>query len=284
MLNPEFLNKNCYRKYPLRATSSYTTQEGVQLPLSLLAGLRISTKLSVSDLYISKIFINNNYINITVTCKSTPDITVGYFAGNVVQIFQTLKLTPIQTYASGTIVIGDNTILKDLQGTHTLEYQNGKIEDSLIFCYSPPGLHSISNNDRIATGLITLELDNVKKSTPFVFGVIDVTTVLSNSDNTSTHLNCPTNIILGINSVEPDNSSNIDVYAIAPLTITIVPGGIKINTPTLTSKDICTNVNVNIPPLLEENHYKGYLALNDPERNILITKIPEFRDLWEQYQ
>lgn len=275
--NPDFLNKNWYRKYPLRSTSTYQTELGTQLPLNMFAGMRISTIKTACDLYISKIVIKDNYINITVT-DNTNNIAIGYFDGVVDGFNSSLKFIPIQKYAAGIIVIG---ILPELNGTHILSYTNGKIEDSLITCYNPPSLTAIKHEDKEARGHITFEYDNVKQ-TNFVFGVVDRSTVKSNADQGSSNLSCPTNILTGINTVQPDNDGNIDIYAIAPLLFVFDKGKMRLTSNDITTQDICST-NTNIPPLYEINTYKGYRADGDTQKNILITDTPEWKDVWVQY-
>ena len=102
-IQPEFLNKNWYRKYPLRATSKYQTIAGVYLPLTLFSGASISTTISHKDLYISKIVVKQPYVNITI---STPLEDIGVFAGEVAKDQIELKLKPFNTYAAGFLILG----------------------------------------------------------------------------------------------------------------------------------------------------------------------------------
>lgn len=275
----DFLNKNWFRKYPLRATSSYLSTTGTAIPVSFLAAAKITTKLSHSAVYISKIYVAGNYVNVTISSGNT---TLGYFSGTVTKDNTSLTMVQVVDFASGFLVIGSVDSLKQIQGSHNISQLVGRIEDSLVYCFTPPGVHSIVHDTQSAKGNVTFVLTNIQKTSIFTFGVVDLTRVLSRADKSSTGLNCPTKVIKGIGNVLPDVSGNIDVYAILPLVVTVTTGGIRITSPTLSTADICGNMNANIPILFADNNYIGYNAAGEL-KGVLQATVPEWKGLWPQY-
>jgi hypothetical protein len=280
----DYLNKNWYRAYPLRATSKHVTENGSALPYSFFAGARITTKPGFENVFIRRIFVVGPYVNIDVAAKNlnTNVVTgLGYFAARLTKDNTTITMQPLVDYASGFLVLGRLEDILRVQGNHTLSFDNGRIEDCLIYPFNPPAVHSIQHDGAAAKGKVTFVLDNFQH-TGFVFGVVNPDRVASNADQSSQALNCGGNVIKAINSVEPDEDGNIDIFAIEPITLELKIGGIKLDTPTLTAEDICGNINENIPPVLEDNTYNGFDEEGNP-KTVLEATVPEWKALWPQY-
>lgn len=282
--NVEFLNKNWYRKYPLRATSEYKDAYGNTLPLSLFAGANLSVYSTYVDAFINKIVIKQARINVTVSARTQTGITaLGYFDAQITQSNQVLHMVAIQPFASGHLVIGDASVLTGLDGAYILDYTNGKIEDSLIFSYPPPAVVKIVHGQTEVTGFLNFTFENLTQVTSgqsisFTVDNKDLTT--PNFFRTVGTLSCLNPIITGINSVVPDENGNIDIFAIQPLAIDIDEGAGRI---TLSIPDegvranMCEPAEI-IPCLITSDVYKGYRPPGDVERDPLKTAIPEWND------
>jgi hypothetical protein len=267
-----FLNKNLYRKYPLRATSQLMTTTGVELPLNLLSACRITSKIDVLNIYIYSIYVKDSFINVTIAHRRDDgtDLLLGYFEGNIDIDYKSLPLKGIVNYVSGYLIIGEKIALSNLQGMMNLDYDNGKLEDSTIVNIPIPLVSFIIDHDKMATGNITFTLDNISEVvgiSTISLDVINKRLVQSNNDNFSARSNCATSVIEAINSVSPDSSGNIDVYGILPVKIDIIAGGIHISAPGVEFTDICTSINSIIPPYPEDNPqtYPDILTVEEPE-------------------
>lgn len=274
----DFYTKNQFRKYPLRDTSAYMTKGGIFLDTSLLVGASLMSIIGVSQIYISRIYVKNSYVSIIFS--DIPQGTVGYATGTITQNNQSLTIVGYKPYFSGFIILGSKASWDKLNGSYELDNVNGRIEDSVVTLYPTPALTSIND----LAGNILLSLTNIIKSESFNLAVEDVSQIASIHDHSTGANNCPTNIINAIGNVLPDNNGNIDIYGIEPVEITTAAGILQIGTPTLIVEDICPNVNVNIPPLLESNDYHGYDKNNQPTDTPLNAVEEEFRGLWPNYQ
>lgn len=281
MLDVSFLNKNLFRKYPLRSTSTYISKQGVEIPLTLIGGLSISTELGKHTLYISKIVVNGNYINVTVSCSS-PAITIGYFSATITEDFQSVPMTATQDYAAGHIVFGFMNSLELIQGSHTFDLADMRIEDSTIACLQRPPLLYIEADGKKITGEVTLAFDNIKDesvdSAIRELRIIDMNAVMSRNDASSDRQSCPTNMIGSLNGVKPTSGGNIDIYGILPVIIDVTATGIKVTTPGIGFGEICTNVKENIPPIPAGTESEKNTYIDD----ILTTDTEEWKT-WPQY-
>lgn len=268
MLHLGFLNKNLYRKYPVRAECSFTSADGVILPLNLLAGCKITTVVGYVDLFFSKIYIQGDYLNVAVSCKSgSSSFTVGYFDGLVTSDYKILNFKPFFPFMSGYLVAGETSALAQVNGTHLLDHDSANIEGSLISVVSRPNVSAITNRKNSAVGDVTFILDNLTEilDSKINLAVKDSNLILSRADISSTFLNCPTNVISSINSVTPDERGNIDVYGILPVTVAVETGGkLVVDVPNVTQNEIC-GIQNNIPPLTGEDAYIDALTVLNPE-------------------
>lgn len=273
MLDVSFLNKNMYRRYPLRSTSTMTSDQGVEIPLTLVAGLSLSTVLGNHTLYISKIIVNGDYINVTISSYGSPSVTLGYFSAMLTDDFQNVALTSVQNYAAGHIVFGFKNTLSLIQGSNTFPLSESQLEDSVITTVVTPTIQEIKIGDKSITGEINVEFNNISglvdDDLEYIWTVVDMSAIMSRVDTSATRSNCPINIIGDINGVKPLNG-NIDIYGILPVVIDITSQGIQVTTPGVGFKEICANVKDNIPPTISgtesfKSHYLEDVLTADTE-------------------
>lgn len=282
--NTEFLNKNWYRKYPLRASSDYQDVYGTFLPLSLFAGAGLSVYLDFVDVFINKIVIQGQHINVTVASRTqTGVVALGYFDAEITQSNQVLNLNSIHPWASGHLIIGDQAALSGRAGSYIFSYTNGKIEDSLVFGYMPPKVTSFHHGTGQITGFISLALENLTtsvESNNLSFNVVDKTLTTPDFFRTVGTLSCLNPIITGINTVVPDENGNIDLYAIEPLQFDIdeLAGRITLSIPDAEMRHAMCDAHEIIPALFTETAYKGYRSEGDTQRDPMVTSTPEWDD------
>jgi len=263
----DYLNKNLYRTFPLRSGSNMTTLEGVILPSALLTSASIAVTYAMSDVYVSNIYCNGNYINVTIRDNKT-STALGCFSGNVTQNYQVLSFIPFISGVSGTMTTGTVDAITNFRGGYTMDSTNGRIEDSLVFCYTPPAVTSLVHDATVTTGNIKLNGHNIAITTPsnVLLTVVNKSTLLSNNDFSSALGNCPTPIITHINTVPTDAYGNIDIYGITPVAISISNGNIVITPGSLTITDLCQAMNIRLAPNSTSNtYYTDILTTTTPE-------------------
>lgn len=264
----DFLNKNLYRKYPLRAESTSVFTSGVELPQNLLCALQISAPYSFSDLYISQIYATDNFISIVVNEYNT-DVVVGTIQGAVTQDLTVLYLEATLPTISGKLIIGQASSLAQIAGSNYLAKADGRIEASCILSYTPPAVSKITNDEHIKTGNIGFILDNLtlNTDTSVHLGVDDVSLITSNNDFNGALNNCGLPIITKINTVSPDNVGNIDIYGILPVSIEIGTGEIGLLSE-LTIDEVCPERTPLVPPVDNTDVY---------HTDILTATAPEWK-------
>lgn len=260
-----------YRKYPICASSSHIFTNGVELPQKLITSIQITTLKSLSNIYIYRISVNNSYLSILLKENDT-GLNVGNFYAQIVQNQQTIPLTPLLPQVSGSITIGDMTALSELNGTYYLDYENGRVEPSTVFCFVPPGVTAFTYNDSTATGYVTISSASVAvtvDSPEIGLSVKQPDLILSNNDFGASLANCPTPLIKKINTVSPNSSGNIDIYGIIPIKIDVGTGTqLQLSTvPELSFKDLCPEKRKVLPPAsnLSSIYYSDIFETNIPE-------------------
>jgi len=241
-----------YRKYPICASSSHIFTDGVELPQKLITSIQVTTLKSLSDVYIYRITVSDSYLSILLKENNT-GLSIGNFYGQIQQNQQTLIMEPLISLASGSITIGDFTVLTSLTGTHYLDYKNGKLEPSTVFCFTPPGVTAFAYQDAKATGYVNISSASVvvSSSSPQInLSAKNPKTILSNNDLAASLANCPTPLIKKINTVLPDSNGNIDIYGVVPIQISVTDGvNLQLNTvPELTFKKLCPEKDKILPP------------------------------------
>jgi len=257
-LHLDFLNKSLFRKYPVRATSTWTTKNGIVLPLDLFTGMKLTTTYTRQNVYIKYLVVKANYFNITlvhrnnpVTSESSAEYGLGSFGGTLVSDYQSFYLQSFDGYSSGWLTIGNIKSFAAILGSHEFTYDNGKIEDSLIFCYIRPLVSGITDAGQTLTGNVIFDLSKLTAvvATPDIDMTVNFPAeIASRGDLNSSFNNCTTPVIKQINTVFPDGSGNIDIYGIEPVEVNVVAGKITLSTGTLGINDICTKAVANCPP------------------------------------
>ncbi len=141
--NLDFLNKNMYRKYPLRENSTLTYTDGSQMPQELITSMQITSVYGVHTIYITKVFTSEDFISVTIY-SAADNTALGTFTGPVNKDFDVVPLTPFVSRISGHMTVGKTTDLIKNPGVHFLrneltdegEVDNALLEDSVIFCTS----------------------------------------------------------------------------------------------------------------------------------------------------
>lgn len=264
----DFLNKNMYRKYPIHSYSNLKSIENVDVPVNLLTGMSVSAPFTNSLVYISFIFAYSTFVNVVLSDQMSGK-TVGSFTVVLTQDFQPVPLVPFESGYSGQMITGELKNWLSFQGSHFLNYDNGRIEDSLVFCYTPPAVRKLTHNDQTATGDISVVGVNVavtKNLQGLSLSVIDKTKILSHQDNSSVLGNCSTPIITTVNTVTPDINGNIDIIGISPITLNILSSIIQLTTGPLTLSDLCQEKNKRLPPLnTSDDYFENILTTDEPE-------------------
>lgn len=273
----DFLNKNAYRKYPLRATASLVDSNGVAIPNGLLTSMQISTDLSNSQLYIGQIYINDTYLSIVIMNYSS-GTTVGYFNGTITGDFQSYTLSTIDNITTGSMTVGTMLDISNMpNGMHFFDKDAGRLEDSIISCYIPPAISSLEIGTSKLVGNITFSGSNVTITALndiIDLAVINKLKVLSVSEKSGANNTCDLPTITSINSVTPDINGNINIYAVSPFTMT-VNGSVAVLQPgsTLTITEICPKSDILAPPIDNSDVYNG---------DILTITTPEWKS-WPKY-
>jgi hypothetical protein len=219
----EFLNKNQFRSYPLKAESSLTAIDGRKVSNELLVGASITTTLDRKNIFIRQIYVDGVDVRITLAAKLSNSFfeTIGIFYGTITSEFTVLRLTETMKFTSGTLIIGTVEALNELSGVYTFEPGAMELEESTVFYYTPPGVTSINYRGARLTGDVNFGvLSNIIKSRPvdspkkIDFGVIDSASVTSLGDKSSLFNNCPTPVIRYIDGAVPfyQSSTSVDSH------------------------------------------------------------------------
>lgn len=252
----DFLNKNTYRKYPLRATNTCISNEGTLLPDAFLCGARLCTDPAFINIYIQRIYISGNYVNILLADETDNVVQyAGYASGTITRNYQTLTIVSFEGRCSGNITFGMTSCLESLGGVNTFSLADTAIEGSLVIPLTKPAVTKITHGKGVLVGNTTTKLTNIDEiviGSNIALDVSDKTKIYSNTDLNISYLNCGFNAISSINEVTPTTAGNIDIYGILPIKIDVNawPIGIRLTTEgDLKFEDICGNIQMNIPPL-----------------------------------
>jgi hypothetical protein len=278
-----FLNKNQFRSYPLKAGAVLTSIDGRKITNELLVGLSISTTSDRRNLFIRQISASNGNITITVAAELDNGYfeSLGAFSGIVATDFTTLELNSYLPFTSGNIIIGSSEAASNLSGVYTFHKESLQLEESTVFYYTPPPVKSVVNKGINLRGNVGFGvLSNLVKSRDgnnILFGVIDSASVTSLADLHSAFNNCSTPVIRYIDGAVPfyDTSGvypalqgNLFMVGVAPIvfygeqgentvdgnSLPIYNGGISVGTVSLsgiplTLDTLCTTSNAVLPPI-----------------------------------
>jgi hypothetical protein len=274
----DFLNKNRFRRFPFKAETTLKAINGKTLNNDLIVGLSISTITDRQNIHISQVYVKDQYISIVLSATVNEKlISLGRFAGTILEDYSVLYLEQFERFINGTLIIGSVDDVLKMTGSYYFEAGATSIEESTIFCYTPPNVKSIVNNSihlrgdvefGTLTNLVkTRENQNIKLSTS------SGTQIASLADKSSQFRNCPTPLIYSINNAIPfkDSSNdypildgNIYMIGIKPIVFygefgepgeeetvggTILAQTIDINNNPLTLDTLCTARNKVLPPI-----------------------------------
>lgn len=284
MASLDFLNKNMYRKYPLRSSCTMSFIDGTVLPSSLITSMQVSVPYGKHKLFVSKVFSHPDYLSLTINDYAT-GVAIGCFNGRVTKDFEVITLTPFLANVSGSLTTGKKEDFKKLIGTFFFrdEARNqgsrdfALLEDSVIFCFTPPGVTKLTHEHKSLTGHVTTKVSSSMaqtkpSSTSLRLGVTNLEAILSNNEFSGDINSCPTPIIKRINTVTPDEYGNIDIYGIVPVTIGIGTGEMNFDT-ALTITDVCPEKNKISPPVNNSDTYYD---------DITTTESTEWRT-WDRF-
>jgi hypothetical protein len=274
----DFLNKNRFRRFPFKAETTLKAINGKTFNNDLIVGLSISTTIDRKNLYINQIYVKDRYISIVLSATvAEKTISLGKFSGAIVEDYSVLYLEQFERFVSGTLIIGSMEDILKMDGSYYFEPSATSIEESTVFCYTPPNVKSIVNNAIHLRGNVefgsltnlvkTTESQNIKLST------VSGTQIASLADKSSQFRNCPTPLIYSINNAVPFKDSskdypildgNIYMVGIKPIVFygefgapgeeetvggTILAQTIDINNNPLTLDTLCTARNKVLPPI-----------------------------------
>jgi hypothetical protein len=278
-------NKNQFRKYPIKQGGSCTSLSGEILPDSFIVNCSISSTYGNHRIFVSQIFIKLTQVDITISSVFEPGKVLGRFSGEVTQDFTTINLEPRFNYISGRLTIGTIKDMPQNELIWTFSPNALEFEESVIFCYPPPGLSSITANDRFNRTLtgsvnfgvltniskitVTNHIESIKKTE---FTARYPEDVFNLADKSSYLDNCPNPIIMAVNGVIPSytgdagenskNDGNIYFVGVEPIKFYGIPssqpgadpqdtenGFIGVNTGAVTIAQLCTARNKLLVPL-----------------------------------
>ena len=278
-----FLNKNQFRNYPIKAGSVLRAIDGKMITTELLVGCSVSTTADNLGLFIKQITADGNNISVVLGARliNGDFKTLGIFEGDVLSNFTSLKLSPFVPFVSGNLIIGSVDGLRALNGVYTFHEEDLPLEESTIFYYTPPQVTSIVNDGIHLRGKVNFGvLNNLVKSREgnnIRFGVIDSASLASLVDLDSAFNNCRTPVIRYVDGAVPfydisenyeELQGNLFMVGVSPIifygeqgentvdaqNLPVYNGGISTGTISLsgsplTLDTLCTAKNAALPPI-----------------------------------
>jgi hypothetical protein len=71
MILLDFLNKNLYRKYPIKGSCDMLCSNGEIFPLDLIATIQLSTIYGYDNVRLTKVCVKPNFISATIVAGTT---------------------------------------------------------------------------------------------------------------------------------------------------------------------------------------------------------------------
>ena len=256
-----FVQSNWLRSYPFRAGTELDLSNNV-VPTDLLAALKITCEASELEVYISKIVTNNGTISITFSGASGP---IGFANGVILMSNQSLLIHNQKNGVIGNVTIGNPDSVNTRQ-TFTFNSTIGLVEPSTVTVISPPSVTSlnIKGNKLVGAIKLTSNTAGITAGGSIGLNVNRPADIQSRNDISASRLTCGNNVISGINTVSPDEHGNIDIYAIAPVQVSIVDGNIKLDSPDTPLSVICKTLN--LPPIdSTQTSHQSISSIANPE-------------------
>lgn len=307
-LHLDFLNKNLLRKYPFQASATLIADNGSVVPTGLIASLKVTTVYGRHKIYVKQLVLKNGTLNVTVAHHdNSGDIALGHFTAAITDDFQEIPLTSFELNVSGYLTTGLKSSFSGMNALWSMDYSGGKIEESAVFCYTPPAVTSLNCKGNKITGRATfssfVNITKTQDSQNFRFQVTDPSSIASLADRSSQFGNCPTPVIKTINGAIPYtsgegdsiNDGNIYLIGVTPIGFTVDSGSgsLQVGTTDLTITSLCTARNKTLPPLdpayLVDDPSISFVAKDNyfsksqtPVSNFLQNSTPEYIS-WPQF-
>ena len=274
----DFLNKNKFRRFPFRGETALTSVDGRTLSNELIVALSVSTTINRANLYISQIFVKDQFIDLVLsTVTNNINISLGRFSGTVIEDYSILYLEQFEKFTNGILTIGSANAILNMSGGYFFSPESTKIEDSTIFYYTPPAVKSFVNKDtelrgRVEFGTLT-NLLKTKEGNNIKLSATASGQIASLADRSSQFKNCTTPLIYSVNNALPfqDEEKNYEILdgnvymlGIKPVVFygefglpgeeinsrgTILAQTIDINNSPLTLDTLCTARSTVLPPI-----------------------------------
>lgn len=266
-------NKNQYRKYPFKQGSSLRSDTGYVVPDDLFVNCTITSIYGRHRIYVKQIYYKNQEIRIAIA-SVLDDLLLGVFVGTASSNAIThLTLDRFVRNITGTMSLHNISALKDLTSALNFRKEDTELEESVIFCYTPPAVSSIKDkkNAELRGNVVFGRLTNLTKSTikeerTSKLRATNPSTIFNKADRSSYLGNCGIPIIKNINGVKPStpggvssvNDYNIYIVGIKPIVFYGIPGEeqntteagiIGINTNNLSLDSLCTLKHKILPPI-----------------------------------
>ncbi len=315
----EFLNKNQFRRYPFKAETSLVSLDGDQLSNELIVGMSLSTTSERTGLYVSQVITGDGSITVAVSSfVDGAELCLGRFNGAVSENFSVLVLESFVPFVSGTMIVGSAKELIGSRKAYIFDSTQAALEESTVFYYTPPAVHSLRNKGNALRGHVEFGLlNNVQKTTEgstIRLGTLVTLNINSLADQSSCFNNCKTPVIRYVNGAVPyydtsgnypDLQGNLFLVGVAPIAFYGGTGGgslalqtVALDGNPLTLDTLCTARNAVLPPINpiylsnlpnetastktfkgKENYYtKSYYT----PVNFITTGEPEFLS-WPQF-
>jgi hypothetical protein len=262
-------NKNQYRRYPLKQGGLAVSDDGHILADTVIVNCSITSTYGRHRLYIKQIHYKDQIMRVALA-SVFDDIIVGVFTGEISAAFTSLKLTPFVRFISGSLTIGSVDSLSNIARVLNFTKDTAELEESTIFCYTPPAVTSISDKKNSSLrGYVEFgSLTSLSKTTTTVGTDLTATnpdSVFNRRDKSSFLGNCPTSTIRTINEVTPFtsgegssiNDGNIYIAGVKPVIFFNIPGELDEPTPGIIGVDtggvtldrLCTQKHKLLPPV-----------------------------------
>jgi hypothetical protein len=222
-------NKNQFRKYPLKYESNCISASGEIFSDKIITNASITSVYGKHRIYIKQFFKKNNYIQIAIA-SFFDDELLGIFSGEITQDYLNLSLTAYTKNIAGYITLGDINSLPKTDKIFNFNKHATEFEESVIFCYTPPGVSAISDKlDQTITADVNfgalVNILKIKQNNSIKFYAEFPETLYNEGDKSSYLFNCPTPIIKNINGIypssnqdgEPNNDNNIYIAGVYPI-------------------------------------------------------------------
>lgn len=268
MATNDFIEKNKFRKYPVRPP--FTDDLNREIPDDLILDISVTVPPGYQNVFVRQAVLVETEISIMLSAKTGSDeFPIGYFRTILRRNNHTeVSMTPFVAGAAGVIIFGNNNSLTpEISGVYNFVAEKAQIENSKVMVYSTPSVTSVKIKGNELTGNLSFNvLANVEltvRGNSLNFLATNPNNIQSLADQASFFDNCPTPIIRSINGVTPippsgstSNDENIYLIGITPFNIGVVPGGLgalEITTATeletITLNTLCTQKNYVLPPV-----------------------------------